>query len=143
MSTTANAVPILILGYLYRYCRGAAAARTQSRIAGDLRHLGVDVRPRDVRDALAVLVDAGAPIGTVCGTPPGAFVCENRVDFLKAYRNLAVRFFAPARRARAFKVLAREPLSGQKKFDFAEARERFADLEEAPLLTTIGKDTGQ
>lgn len=137
MTCGTNVVPVLILGYLHRYCRGAAAARTQERIARDLRALGLDVRPRDVRDGLAVLVDGGWPVGTTCGTPPGAFLCRTPDDFKMGYRNLAVRFLAQARRARAFKRLARETLAGQGTFDFGEARERFADLERAPLLAGV------
>jgi hypothetical protein len=38
--------------------------------------------------------------------------------------------------------MAREVLSGQRRFDFAEAREAFADLECAPLLGPASLSVG-
>jgi len=106
MDIQKNILSVLILGYLRKNCRGRAAARTQGRIASDLRGLGLDVDTRNVRDALAALVLAGAPVGTVAGKPPGAFVCEDRRDYLGAYANLYRRVVCQAKRARRFKETA-------------------------------------
>jgi hypothetical protein len=128
----------LILGYLARHCRGRARARTQARIARDLRALGVEVTTRDVRDLLADLVLAGAPVGTTAGSPAGAFLCETRQDFLTAYANLYKRVRRQARRCDRFKQTARSALSGQLSFDFAAAEARLSALAEAPLLAAAG-----
>jgi transposase len=125
---------VLVLGYLRKHARGRATARTQARIAADLRGLGLDVTSRAVRNALADLVRLGAPVGTTPAKPPGAFLCEDRADFLAAYRNLAIRFRAQAARARRFRETARAALDGQRTFDFWEADGAFAELERAPLL---------
>ena len=39
---------------------------------------------------------------------------------------------------RCFKTTAREILTGQRRFDFAEAEARYADLEREPLLAGAG-----
>jgi len=142
MRLNPDLLAIVILGYLRRYCWGRAAARTQGRIGLDLRHLGLAVTTRDVRDALAALVLAGWPVGTTAAKPAGAFVCETRADFLSAYRNLYVRVRGQARRCRRFKETARAALSGQEAFDFYEADAKFADLEGAPLLASVGAGEG-
>ena len=134
MEITENMLGVLVLGYLREHARGRAAARTQGRIAVDLRGLGLTVSSRSVRDALADLVRLGAPVGTTPAKPAGAFVCETRADFLAAYRNLAIRFHAQAARARRFRETARAALDGQRTFDFWEADGAFAELERAPLL---------
>jgi hypothetical protein len=128
---TANPLPLILLGYLKKFCQGEGAARTQRRITIDLNSLGLNITTRDVRDGAAALVDLGFPVGT---TIRGCFICMDGRDFQHAYRNLAQRMRAQGHRARRFKVLAREALNGQKKFDFAEAERRYADLEAAPLL---------
>jgi len=133
----------LLLGYLARHCRGRARARTQGRIAADLRALGVEVTTRDVRDLLADLVLAGAPVGTTAGSPAGAFLCLDREDFLTAYRNLYTRVRRQARRCDRFKRTARAALSGQLTFDFAEAERRYAALAEAPLLAAATTRAGE
>jgi len=125
----------VLLGYLVKFCLGEGAARTQGRIASDLRGLGLDVDARAVRDMMGELVDEGYPVGTTSAKPPGAFVCVGRRDFRRGYRNLYSRVRAQAKRCQKFKAMAREILSGQRRFDFLEARAFFADLEAAPLLT--------
>lgn len=128
---TANPLPLLLLGFLAKHCQGEEKARTQWQIAVALNTLGLNITTRDVRDAAAALVDQGYPVGT---TTKGCFICMDGRDFRYAYRNLAQRMRAQGHRARRFKVLAREALNGQSRFDFAEAERRFADLEAAPLL---------
>lgn len=123
----------IVLGYLRRHCRGRDAARTQKRIAADLADIGLDVTTRRVRDALAALVDAGWPVGTVCSRPAGAYLCQVRGDFMAAWQNLHRRFEAQARRLRRFEKTARLTLSGQQAFDFSEADARFAELAAAPI----------
>jgi len=134
MDVSQNILAILVLGYLRKNCQGRAAARTQPRIAGDLRDLGLTVGTRDVRDALADLVLGGWPVGTATGRPSGAFLCADREDFRAGYRNLTRRIRAQAGRARRFKATAEAALSGQRVFDFLEAEAQFAELERAPLL---------
>lgn len=138
MEVSKNILGVLILGYLRKHARGRAAARTQARIAADLRGLGLEVTARAVRDALADLVSQGWPIGTTPARPAGAFVCETRADFLTAYRNLAIRFRAQAARARHFRETARRALSGQAILDFDEADSVFHELAAAPLLPGAG-----
>ncbi|HUX03056.1 MAG TPA: hypothetical protein VMY35_19015 [Phycisphaerae bacterium] len=142
MKVATDLVQTILLGYLKRYAWGRAAARTQGRIGLDLRHLGLDVTTRDVRDALAALALAGAPVGTTAANPAGAFVCESREDYLLAYRNLYVRVRRQARRCRRFKETARAALSGQTVFDFGEADEQYHDLANAPLLAACGSAEG-
>ncbi len=138
---TGNAA--LVLGYLLRYARGRQRARTQSRIAADLRGLGAEITVRDVRDILADLVLAGAPVGTTAGTPAGAFLCESREDFLIAYANLYKRVRRQAKRCERFKETARAALSGQATFNFITAEQTLADLEAAPLLATAAAEAGE
>jgi hypothetical protein len=143
MNGPTNLLGLVVLGYLRKHCRGAARARTMPRIARDLSVLGIEcdagtVRSgRAVRDALAELSAAGFPVGTTCGSPAGAFVCETGRDFAVAYRNLLGRIHPQVRRAKAFKVAARETLNGQRSFDFSEAEERLRELERAPLLAGL------
>ncbi len=137
MRLTSDLLAVVVLGYLRRYCWGREAARTQGRIGLDLRHLGLQLTTRDVRDALSDLVLAGWPVGTTAANPAGAFICETRDDYLAAYRNLYVRVRGQARRCRRFRETARAALSGQKVFDFYEAVGTFADLEGAPLLAGV------
>ncbi|MFO8011690.1 MAG: hypothetical protein R6X20_00145 [Phycisphaerae bacterium] len=129
----------LVLGYLSRHCRGRARARTQAKIAADLRGLGVEMTARDVRDLLADLVLDGQPIGTTAGRPAGAFLCESREDFLAAYGNLYKRVRRQARRCDRFKQTARAALSGQFTFDFAAAAARFDAVADAPLLAAAAE----
>lgn len=140
IGTTPDLVGALVLGYLSKYSQGRPAARTQGRIAADLWALGLAVNARGIRDALGVLAEAGWPVGTTSGRPAGAFLCVTSRDFRIAYRNLVWRIRRQARRARRFKAAAREILSGQKRLDFGEAREAFADLERAPLLAGLGAE---
>lgn len=49
MTVTPNPLSLLVLGYLHRHCRGHAAARSQKRIARDLRDLNLQVDVRAVR----------------------------------------------------------------------------------------------
>lgn len=134
MIVTGDLATLLICGYLHKNCRGRAAARTQKKIAADFQALGLALPTRDVRDALARLVRAGWPIGTCCGKPKGAFVCETAADFAVGYANLVERVRTQAARARGFRVIAREVLTGQRRFNFVEARQLLADLEARPLL---------
>jgi len=136
MSARPGMLEIVLLGYLRKHCQGEAAARTQGKIARDLQALGLAVEPRDVRDAAAVLVDAGFPIGT---SEKGCFICISGRDFRHAYKNLATRMRAQGRRCRRFKAIAREALTGQRTFDFAAAEQKYADLEAAPLLAGAGE----
>lgn len=104
-----------LLGYLIKYCRGRTAARTQARIAGDLASAsGLDVRPRDVRDALGALALAGRPVGT---STRGAFWCVDAGDFAAATRHLTHRLDRQGQRARRLQTTARESLSGQGTFE--------------------------
>jgi len=134
MEVSKNILALLVLGYVRKYAVGRANARTQGRIAADLRDLGLAVTVRDVRDAASALVLAGWPVGTAAGKPPGVFVCETREDFQMARHNLTCRLFAQAARSRAFEATAEAALSGQRCFDFLEADSQFAELERAPLL---------
>jgi hypothetical protein len=46
---TPDLLQLVTLGYLEKHARGHAAARTQARIAADLRDLGLQATARDVR----------------------------------------------------------------------------------------------
>ena len=129
---TANLLAALVAGYLAKHCRGLERARPQARIAGDLRALGLDLSTRDVRDAIAELRLAGAPVGTSSGG--GCFLCLCGRDFRVAYSNLYRRLRTQAKGCRAFKKTARRSLSGQVMFDFAEGQNLICELEAAPLL---------
>jgi len=142
MLVTSDLLQLLILGYLRKYAVGRAAARTQPRIAGDLRDLGLTVGTRDVRDALADLVLGGWPVGTATGRPSGAFLCADREDFRAGYRNLTRRFRSQAARARKFAATASAALAGQRVFNFDEADSTFAELAAAPLLAGTGGGHG-
>ena len=139
MDVSQNILAILVLGYLRKNCQGRAAARTQSRIASDLRGLGLAVLTRDIRDACAALVEQGWPCGTATGKPAGVFVCTARADFVVGYRNLTRRLRAQAGRARRFKATAEAALGGQRRFDFGEADNAFHELAAAPLLPAGGE----
>jgi len=128
---TAPILPVLLLGFLAKHCQGEGRAKTQRQIAIALNALGLNISTRDIRDAAAFLVDQGFPVGT---SGRGCFLCETGRDFRHAYKNLATRMRAQGRRARRFKQTYRETLSGQRRFDFAEATRRYTDLESAPLL---------
>lgn len=138
MSVTPDLLSVLLLGYLHKNCCGRATARSQRRITRDLRGLGLAVDVRAVRDALGRLVQAGWPVGTSCSRPPGAYLCSDRADFAAAYRNLVERVRVQAARCRRFRAIGQEVLTGQRRLDFGEAREAFADLEAAPLLAGAG-----
>lgn len=137
MEVTQNILALLILGYLRKHAVGRAAARTQDKIAGDLRGLGLEVTTRDVRDAAAALALAGWPVGTAAGAPAGCFLCETRADFLAARHNLVCRLNVQAQRVRRFDATARAVLSGQKTFCFGEADEQYAEIERAPLAVGV------
>jgi len=122
---------IVILGYLRKNCGGHAAARTEARIARDLQDLGLAAEPRDVREAVASLSLAGWPVAT---DGHGCFICVEPRDWRRGYRNLYTRLRTQAKRCRKFKANYREAVNGQRRFDFAEAAQRYADLEQAPLL---------
>ena len=82
----------VLLGFLSRHCRGAAAARKIWKIAEELAVLGLpNVTERSIREALAELRLEGLPVGTTSGDPPGAFICEKPADYRLAYRNLYSR----------------------------------------------------
>jgi hypothetical protein len=132
----------VVLGYLAKYCQGAEHARPIARIAADLAVLGIACDARAVRDAAAHLSATGFPVGTTCGHPPGVFLCVTGRDFGRAYRHLCSRLRAQARRARAFKSMARAVLSGQREFNFAEAAAHLEAIEEAPLLAALEGSAG-
>ena len=128
----------ILLGYLNRHCRGAARARKIWKIAEDLVALGVKgATERSVRDALASLRMQCLPIGTTCGEPAGAFLCETRRDWRRAYRNLYGRMRSQARGCRRFKRTFREAMNGQSRFPFAEAQAAYDALRETPLLAGL------
>ncbi len=131
---TSDLFAIILAGYLKTHCQGRAHARTEAQIAGDFRRLGMEIKTRDVQDAIAALACRGWPIGTTSGKPCGAFVCLDRHDFRAAYRTLYKRMIVQGKRCRRFKATAREALNRQRHFDFAEAQEKYEDLEHAPLL---------
>lgn len=131
-----------VLGYLAKYCQGAEHARPIARIAADLAVLGIACDARAVRDAAADLSATGYPVGTTCGLRPGVFLCIKGRDFRRAYRNLCSRLRPQARRARAFKTMAREVLAGQKRFDFTEAAARLEAIEAAPLWAALEGSAG-
>jgi hypothetical protein len=131
----------VLLGYLNRHCRGAARARKCWKIAEDLTALGVKgATERSVRDALASLRMQCLPIGTTCGEPAGAFLCETRRDWRRAYRNLYGRMRSQARGCRRFKRSFREAMNGQARFPFVEAEAAYNALAEAPLLAGLLED---
>jgi hypothetical protein len=123
-----------VLGYLHKWCRGVLGARPQATIAQHLQMLGLaQTSARDVREAVAALSMEGWPVGT---SPTGCFICLEGRDFRAAYRNLYGRLREQAKRCRTFKTTAREYLAGQRRFDFAPAAARFADLGERPLFAS-------
>jgi hypothetical protein len=131
-------LPSIVLGFLCRHCRGAASARKVWKIAEDLTALGLPgVSERSVREALAELRLRGLPVGTTCGEPPGAFLCETTVDYRVAYKNLYGRLRHQARGCRRFRRTFREAIARQFKFQFTEAEEAYRLLEEAPLLSSL------
>jgi len=134
----------VVLGYLVKHCKGADHARPIARIARDLAVLGISCDDRAVRDAAADLSATGFPVGTTCSAQSGVFLCTTGRDFARAYRNLCSRVRVQARRARAFKCMAREVLGGQRHFNFTEAAARLEAVEAAPLLAALddGAATG-
>ena len=127
-----------VLGYLMAHCRGAVAARKIWKIAEDLSALGLPgTTERGVRDALSSLRLEGLPIGTTCGDPPGAFLCETPADFRLVYRNLYKRVRVQARGCRRFRRTFTEAVNRQFRFEFAEAEEAYRRLAEAPLLASL------
>ena len=142
IALTPEVLSQVVLGYLRRHCRGRAAARTQGRIASDLRAMGVRVAARQVRDVLASLVDHGWPVGTSCRAPAGAFLCQTRADFTAGWRNLRRRFEAQARRLRRFEEMAKRAVSAQQAFDFRDADEQFAELSGAPVPPSRAAENG-
>ncbi|MCX5673439.1 MAG: hypothetical protein NTX87_00365 [Planctomycetota bacterium] len=131
---TADVLEVLLAGYLAEHCRGRQRARTQARIARDLRGLALDVTPRDVQDAVARLRLAGCSVGTA---DAGVFLCADRRDWRVAYRNLYGRLRTQARGARAFRETFRRAVGGQAVFDFAEAAARLEAIESAPLFAQV------
>ena len=123
---------VLLAGYLAEHCRGRQRARTQARIARDLRGLALDVRTRDVQDAVARLRLGGCPVGT---GDAGVFLCADRRDWRVAYRNLYGRLRTQARGVRAFRETFRRAVGGQAVFDFAQGTDFYEELVRAPLLT--------
>ena len=137
MNINTDLLAVLVLGYLRRWCRGRAAARSQARVARDLSALGLRVAPRAVRDAISALAGDGWPVGTVASRPGGAYFCTTREDFLAAYRHLTDRLITQARRCRALRRTLRAALSGQLSLDLgaaAAADSAFRELANAPLL---------
>lgn len=132
---TPDLLQLVLLGYLRRYCAGEAAARTQDRIAGDLKTLGIYATSRDVREAVSALGLAGRPVGT---SVQGAFICVSVRDWRRAYRTLYSHLRTQGRRCRRFRQTFREASNGQRCFDFAEAENLFAEIEAAPLLVGAG-----
>lgn len=133
----------ITLGYLAKHCRGAAAARKIWKIAEELAALGLpNASERSVREALAEMRLRGLPVGTTCGDPPGAFVCERPADYRLAYRNLYSRLRVQARGCRRFRRTFREAVARQFKFPFAEAEQAYRRLTEAPLLARL-EDLGE
>jgi hypothetical protein len=131
-------VETVLLGYLNRHCRGAARARKCWKIAEDLTALGVkNATERGVRDALASLRMACIPVGTTSGDPPGAFLCEDRRDFRRAYRHLYGRLKTQARGCRRFRRCFTERMNGQLRLDFPEAQAAYDALHDAPLLAGL------
>ncbi|HUU09628.1 MAG TPA: hypothetical protein VM431_03720 [Phycisphaerae bacterium] len=131
-------VDVLVAGYLCKHCPGIGRARTQRRIAADLRCLGLAVQTRDIRDAVEVLRLAGAPVGT--GTA-GVWLCRDRRDWRVAYRHLYGRLRTQAAGCRRFKRTFCETTTGQARFDFAQGLDLYHELLAAPLLVAIiGKD---
>jgi len=138
MKISKTILGVLVLGYLRHYCPGRERARTQAEIASDLRNLGLVCETRDVREAVARLVEQGAPIGTAAGRPPGCFLCADRADFLAGRHNLVTRLQVQAKRVRRFDATAVAALSGQATFDFHEADAAFYELAAAPVLAVAG-----
>jgi hypothetical protein len=129
----------LTLGYLSKHCRGAAAARKLWKIAEDLAVLGAaNANERSIREVLAELRLAGLPVGTTCGDPPGAFLCETTADYRLAYRNLYTRLRHQARGCRRFRRTFREAVARQFRFQFAEAEAAYRLLSDEPLLAAQG-----
>jgi len=134
----------ILLGYLNRHCRGAARARKCWKIAEDLAGLGIEgATERTVRDALTALRLACLPVGTSCGDPPGAFLCEDRRDFRRAYRQLYGRLKTQARGCRRFRRCFTERMNGQRQLDFPEAQAAYDALRETPLLAGLDGQTGK
>ena len=135
-----NLTEACVLGYLHKWCCGAAAARSQETIARHLREAGLaGTTARDVRDAAAALALGRWPVGT---SSAGCFLCVTARDFRVAYRNLYGRLIAQAKRCRVFKETARAALSGQRALDFAEGQCAFEKLLRAPLLADLGGQGG-
>jgi hypothetical protein len=137
-NTAGQVLPVALLGYLRKHCQGAAAARKLPRIARDLEALGLAAGSRDVREALAELRLDGWPVGTTCGEPADAFLCVSGADYRRAYRNLYGRLRVQARGCRRFKRTFQEAASGQRRFDFSAAEQKYSDLVAAPLLAAEG-----
>lgn len=131
MKPTSDLLEVLTAGYLWKHCSGLGAARTETRIAADLRDLGVSVRTRDLREAVRVLRLAGAPIGT---STAGVFVCIEPRDWRTAYRHLYTRLRTQAAGCRRFRRTFQESMAGQGRFDFGEGLNVYAELTAAPLL---------
>lgn len=132
----------ILLGYLNRHCRGAARARKCWKIAEDLAALGLqEATPRGVRDALASLRMQCLPVGTTCGDPAGAFLCETRRDWRRAYRNLYGRMRSQARGCRRFRRCFTEAMNGQARFPFVEAQAVYDSVRDAPLLAGLEVDS--
>jgi hypothetical protein len=73
-----------------------------------------------------------------CATSPaGCFVCYTGRDFRIAYRNLYGRLREQAKGCRVFKETAREFLSGQRHFDFADAEARLEAYSERSLFAAL------
>jgi hypothetical protein len=68
----------VLLGFLSRHCRGAAACRKAWRLAEDLRALGLDVTPQAVLDAAADLGRQGFPVVATAADLPAVYLEEAR-----------------------------------------------------------------
>jgi hypothetical protein len=92
---TRDLLNLLVLGYLCKHCAGAAAARSEARIARDLQALGVAAAPGDVREAVAALSLQGRPART---SDRGAFLRLDCLATIKAGRPepVAARTGVPA-----------------------------------------------
>ena len=112
----------MLLGYLYRRCRGRAWARTYARIRQDLAAIGIEVTEREMYALVEALALAGRPVGT---TGKGCFVCIEPKDFRAAYRNLYGRLRTQARRCRRFKAMARERTTEQRYLGLRLAAETY------------------
>jgi hypothetical protein len=74
----------VLLGFLSRHCRGAAACRKAWRLSEDLRALGLDVDAQAVLDAATDLRRQGYPVVATNGDMPTVYLEESRPDRARA-----------------------------------------------------------